>query len=455
MEVYSEMRAFGVQMLKDIALIAENKPAVLWQIARIAESGKFEVEIEVPRDFRVLYPIEDLENHEESTQRQVQDVFELAASWSKEPPQAIIEYLVQVEKQAREAGLNYPCLTSNLCHRIADLVNDPDVWLREILTTNLGNDVAFPFLHKVVHEQIDDWEELSLKCIERPEYRASIVETVLTHKNPPKRLLNIVLDNLDGFEDSVRVYCIRQQICDEVLLLLLRHRNTRIAGYVLWAEWYIEPKGTVRDFLRADWEQVLLHSFSDNYELSEIFKREHALAFQWLLARLDDPSFVGYEYDRAIKAATEYLSVEDRKLVLSRFTSDQNLFRLKEVVLSVVDNNIEAYRYLLGKEILSDLHLAPLGGEIDAAWIEFALLAHDAGYNSGEIAAATYLPTGVSTWSGNVSDMWLKWVKQFEPLCNHENEHIRQIAIAGRDTCETNRQAALKRERYEAIYGRR
>ncbi len=189
----------------------------------------------------------------------------------------------------------------------------------------------------------------------------------------------------------------------------------------------------------------------DDHFLGEVLRENSDLAYEWLRARSAETRPEFWRYSQATEAAVGVLSVESRQRLLHELPNDR--YSIGSLAARLVGEDLDLYRRLLDDQQLSGLHLAPLAGEPDAAWLAKARLALEAGYSPGQVAEAVHdWPAGF-TWMGNESDMWDKWIERFERLRSHPDERIQRVGKAGKECNAARRDDALVRERHRAVYG--
>ena len=99
-------------------------------------------------------------------------------------------------------------------------------------------------------------------------------------------------------------------------------------------------------------------------------------------------------------------------------------------------------------------HLDPLYGKPTDVWALKAIAAINSGYSTKEIAQATkWANMRVTIETGNESDRWADWVKNFEPYLQHDEEKIREVARISIESAKSARDRALREELQEAVFG--
>lgn len=453
-EVSDTMRSLAGKMLCDVVLLAKDRPGVLHWASQMAKDLKLTIQISLDPDFEVLYPEADRKNWMAEQVHQLSAIQELAIAWIKRDPTEIVSQINLFEQEAQFAGLTWPRWTPVLCQELAERTKLPNAWLHAMLVANSTSDLIKPFLRKASQIDAPSWIELAIRCLAQPTQREAAISVTLTLPVPPKELLTEVLSNMQGYAQLVEMYCIRNEISENVIEHLLHHDDVEIASAAAVGEWLAEPKETVRESLYEDWKDVVVNRIKDaerniRYWLNEILKHDPTLAYDWLEAYITGQPDIFFKYKDVVETAVNALDIEARCRLVRQIPE---MYSEVELVGALIGDNLELYAELLHNARLKDMHLVPLAGYPEGVWIEKAKLSLDAGYSVKEVADAVYPFSHF--WGGNESNMWAEWVKRFEKLCSHEDERIQKVGMAGKAYAEHNRDLALKRERNEAVFGR-
>lgn len=450
-EQYSIIRSFAGQLLRDTVSLAKNRPGFLHWASQIAEHLAAEAEIPLNPVFETLYPVENLRDWEKTQEDQRLSVSELARKWSKLESVEVVEKIVWVEEEARSASIEWPRWTPFLCEQIAQRVESPSAWIRAMVDADSTSDLVAPFLRSAAEVGESGWAKLAAVCLGRPALRGAVVSIVLTLDAPPQDLLAGVLQELDGYTQLVRILCLRKQVSESIVRLLLLHEDETIAQAAAYGEWGAEPDGTVRDSLREDWRNVVLNRVDDDHWLGRVLKGDPSLAHDWLRILVGEQYPSLYRYENALKAAVGALDDDGRLRILQQVSEAADV---AELIAHLIDDDLGLYQVLLNDDRLRRFHLVPLSGCPEGIWVEKATLAMDYGYDVEEIARAAYTPyESIVMWSGNESDRWASWIERFDHLCSHEDERIRKIGAIGKANVQTAQERALAEERKEAVFG--
>ena len=452
-EVRDVMNAFAVQMLREVVSLARQHSGTLHWASRAVQRLGADIAIELDQDFEILYPLrQDEQEFNEAEERERAAVRALAQRWSREAPEQIAGKIAQIEAEANSAGLSWPRWTPVLCSEIAARVTSRVLWARAFMNVNLSSNLTLSFLQLGAQANEEGWEAVALECLDLREMRYAAVDLALTLPDPPAELFERALQQLDDSAKYVKWACAAGKIPEHHLRLLLRHPNAAIASAAAAGEWAVEPRGSVRETLREDWEQAVVRSSSDHYWLSKVFREVRLLAFRWLQNHLADEEFQIYDpaSEKVIQSAVNALTHDERRELLEQIPDHYGFGML---VVNLVSGYPALYQELLQNERLQRYHSAPLAGVPEGEWFEKAILAHEAGYSPEDIAhEAVYGHPGGTTWSGPWSAHWSNWVERFEGLRSHPDVRIQEIGERGRAWAIRERDEAQRRERREAVY---
>jgi hypothetical protein len=443
-DVGDVMRTFSKTIAQDIMTAAANKPSVIYELKKL-----FKLPINQIREYEVLFPTKDYnENWGEQDAKWSEDVKNLANEWKERKPQVNVEFLADIEYEMSQARHVHPRLTPSLCYFLAETTTLHIEYVKAIINAGLKSDLLSPFLNKIIGQA--GWEEIIKTCMQNSHFKAIAVQIIITTPNMPESLISQALSSLSDFPQLIEYRYLLDKIPNGLIIRLLTYSDKTVASTVAFAEWQHQPNRKVRDWLRKEWEAAILQS-KDDYWLSEIFKSESNLAFQWLKQNLYSQEFKSYLYDETVRTAIASLSIVERQELLVNLPKGWHYY---DVVTQLIGDEIELYSLLLKIDSLKEFHLTPLYKDINDVWQAQAKLAEANGYTVKEIVARTITPIGVvQTWTGRLSEQWKAWVEKFKALQANPDSVIRDIAIAGTEICQQEYEKELKREHTKDVYG--
>ena len=453
---------FADLLLNDIVLIADSRPGVLHWASEIAKNTGLNIELNLDTEFEILFPSDFSDDWEKANKDQRNAVEKLAVQWSKSNHRQIIEKIVHLENEAKSVSKSWPRWTPYLCEKIAGRITPIIDWIKVMMEHDIEGDVLKPFLERAAKLSSPGWIGLAEKCLIQPNLSWIINSIILTLETPPQNLLDQVIKKLNHTHSKIiEILCLRNQVPEKQLILLLKHHDPSITYAAAGGEWHADPEGEVHDFIYQDWKKIILEIIDDKDRLlSRIFKKKPSLAFEWLKNFVENQGRKRYSYINALESAVESLNLEQRKEILERFLE---LPRINdpitpsissEFVFHIVGNDIDLYQLLLSNKEFESLHLVPLSGEPSDTWLEKAKLALNSGYSPESIAMSSWASYKIEFISiSNESKLWEKRVTNFEKLCENSDISLQEIGRAGKNIAEVNRKKAFKKERMEGIYG--
>lgn len=448
---------FAQRIVKDLADVSREFPGVQRKLKELAELINIELPVNQDPVFECLYP----EQHHFSDPEQTpcnDALNDLAERWNNLPASEIADLLADVEEKAKVADIYYPRQSPKFCQILAEKCHDPIVMAKAFLNCQLPPDLVEPFVRKSVSNESNSWSTVS-DCLNNESYAAIGVSVAITHPHTPPEILSTAITKAGGMEQLIETACLRGETPEDTLLEMLSSENTHVAVAAATGYWLSAQK-RVDAPLKEAWNSAILRSadaqagFSqhDDYWIGEILKQESELATAWMtrLVQNEEP-YYGVDREEMAKKVAEVLNQEQRRTVLKAIAVDKSSVSLKEIFGSLIGNSPNLYRELLDSQILTDLHLTPLGGKPNKEWAKKATLALDAGYTVDQIVEATQNICQV--WMGEDSDMWAEWRRAFETLLDNSDLRIVDIGKQGVQIMSRQERKAREREEQEAIDG--
>jgi hypothetical protein len=465
-EIRGALRQVAGRMIRDVASLAGNRPGLQHLLASYAEEIGLPRPSGVDTNYEVLFPgREDLRGDwEEGQARQQAAALRLAEDWALREPSWVARRISELAREAISVRNTWPDHSATVCRYIAGRTDRPLAWIKAMEEADAFGVHVEPFLPATVARDDADWPAIAASFLERPSWMGVAVELVLTHPDPPAELLERVMDGLDQRNaDFVETLVLRGQVPEGTLRRLLRHKDPVFASSAAVGEWLADPKGTVREALRADWRAAVLGDCSgrrEEYWLGEIMGSDPELASRWMEAHLPEEANVFLRQDDLVSVATAALDTSGRLRLLSRLHESHWDGWL---ISRLVGDDMEVYRAFVADPRWKKRHLDPLtwpssgsrfeeGPGLSEVWIEKARLAMASGYSAEDVALARL--TSPKSWRGHESLMWQSWVEAFQALESHEDPLIRVVGRVAIDLAVRSRDRARQRERDEEVFGR-
>jgi hypothetical protein len=398
--------------------------------------------------FETLFPIRELEDWQRQEQEQAERAIQLADCWVQTNPADTIPTLVECENEARLVGQSWPRWSPFVCQRIAERVDNHELWAEGLLDGSASVDLVQPFVRKLLPPNTAAAVRVIKRCLDDEKYQLATAITILACEGVPAPLVEASLAGIKGGGEWIRTLCSCSELAESIVRLLLVHPDDAIASAAAVGEWAAAPEGIVRESLQREWEQAILRCSGDEYSLPTILRADPALCTRWISRVLRASSNV-WRYDDTITALVRELKTADRRALMSGFRADRHS---PEIMQALVGPDLGLYSELLQDRQLARVHLAPLIGHPDMSdWVCKAQIALDSGYSVDDVVRAAL--SGVHSWVGHESDMWKEWAHRFDELKSHADDRIRRIGTVGRSAAAERCERALAGERAEAVRG--
>ena len=457
------LRNFTKTMVRGLAKCSRQHPGVQHRIDQLINHLSFSLDLNLDPLFEILCPSErtmrtDLKSRSRQWSNSTED---LADHWKSRSADDIALLLSWFEEEANFAGIKHPRLSGMFCSHLAERVPNPLAVADAAVRRELPSALLAPFLRRVAAEDQRGWSTLAFRCLGHERYRCTAVETVLTHRAPPRQLLIDAMSKaaeIPNLDDFIAASC--RSIPEATINEMLRSNDDRVAVTSAVGYW-LAYEGEIPAGIRSPWRQAVLRSASagpirgsDDHWLGEILSQDCGLASEWLVWNLTDigTSARWTTWDLAKKAAG-ILSVDERESVLERVDAAGTSYVISEVMKMLVGGNLSLYTTLLHSKSLKGHHLDPLEGRPDKKWREMALVALNHGYSTESVANAT-VGRGWSFF-GSESEMWLGRRQPFEALRDDPDFRIAEIGLVGVEYTTARLEDAVARERQEAVEGLR
>lgn len=444
------MQQTAKQMVTDILAVSKERPGIQQWGRNLSEELSMDIDISVEREFEILFPKLKRSEWEEEVDKQRKAVADLAEEWRTRRPVEIASTLLRLEREAT-VQRTWPRWSPTLCELLAETTGEANEWLSCFMETSLPGDLCIPFLQKAVRNRATGWETSVANCLENPLYEWVAVSILIREDNLPSDLFDLVLQRIANYPDMVHVLCLRNQVPETTLKAMLVHADSRVFAQAAIGAWWAEPRGEIGSSIASEWRSAILRAHGEQFYSTEILESNKLLAYQWLIARIDErPQYFDYHTRKEISAAASVLDTEQRLAVLPH-VPDGGLLTF-ELLIELADDDLRVCEEILNTSRFGKYRLTFLNGHPKGRWVEKALLAADAGYSANDIVGATV--DHDSSWAGEESNMWQRWIEDFEPLLTHEDARMRSIAELATTKLKKFQAGARKNERREAVYGR-
>ena len=446
------------QMILDLLPLAGvNQAANRWFFLK-AKKRRIELgQCPVSEEFLILYPEEDYDGDYHAWEvKQSEIVQGLVDRWKDRSIYEVISTFVKWQQQVEETcavHTNTPQIFCQILAASRKYSAEELNWIIENLPTQyLGS-----FISSAINDGLLTGSNLDL-CLSRKDLAWHLAEPVLRGKMP--ELYDQVSEHFPAQHFWIGGLCARGEVPQNILERLLGHKNSRLRFTIASELCRPDVKRLISESFDSLWRRAVVESLteiltSDNYEhdlylhkLELILKKDPSIAFEVLLAVLPQRTFLLMRGNRHLYEMVDKLNYEQRKTLLPLC---KDLFH-SDLPALLVHGDLNLYNDLLANDKLQSYHLNLLAGDPTTdTWAIFAKAALKKGYNHAKVMYATQ-GDGFS-WSGNMSGYYQQWVDRFEKLKKSDDPDLQQIGDEGLKWAIPNRDACLRSEKKEQIFG--
>lgn len=456
-EYSDKTRPVVQQMIRDLLELGANHNGFLrWAYVHAKKADLDPATIPVSQEFLKLYPVESFSDDWEAKEREnVEGARALVKSWEELPFTGAVHRLKHYEDEARSMEHTWPRLTPNVCRLLAEQRDVKDVDVLLLIDSKLQADLVEPFIERALQRKVNI-DAVLRTCIENDDYRHLAIYHTLD--GGALHLYPEICEYLPKYSKHLEYLRHRGEPDKDLMKNLLTHEDIGVRLEASLLEFRSGGKGKVRECVLCEWraafvvgvaEYESVYDLGHIYDLDAVLAYDRTMAFDILSTMVARDSSALYMWDaNPISGIVSLLVREERAKLLD---ACENL-RGTEFPKLLIRNDTDMYQQFLGKEELRRHHLTPLiGFPSEAGWPSLALAALAAGYSPKDISLAAR----GRHWGGTgpMSRMWQNWIDEFNKLLEEEDERLRPIAEAGIEWSTAERDAALKEERRDGIYG--
>ena len=464
-ETRSVLQRFAIQMLEDLAKASRDRPGVQNRIRHEMIRINPNMSIALDAGFEAVYPA--IHPYSQDLQARLAD--DLAERLGCLTSQEMAVFLNRIRAEAAFAEIQGPGpVLPSVCSQLAEAISNPLLAAETFISYKLPGFVVQPFLNRVAREDSPGWRCLAETCMQGGPYQRAAISTILTQPEPPSNLLTEAILRVSEMWTDFRGLFDTEQISTSALERMLYASNPKLAAAAAIHYWVRLREKCLDGQYGSYWRSAILGATFDDsnwlllgeYRLGQILCNDSELATDWMITALSNDgvrsslSYFGKERKETIGKAIQSMSLDQRRLVLRALSVEQT-WRPLEFAQMLVGEDHGLYEELLAVDSLSDYHLAPLSGNLDAAWLAKAKIALDAGKSINDIVEASFTMGGPLVWSRSESGMWGSKRQAFEALAEMDKSDPRVLGIArrGAEIMSQYEEAAEERERKRAVFG--
>ncbi len=376
------------RVLSTVLELAGNEPGILLWAHRLVTERRLEVRLPEIGDstLRQLFPNPaELDFRDSSGGPLDATAAHFAGEWLPEGPDTVAERMIYYERQRELMGYEWPNALEDVPLHLAQHVEDPGVWVEELVDRDALPSWVVPFLEAAA--AIPSVNERAWEAVARQDrYTGPCVRVGLRVAELPGAIVECIMQQVKDWNEHMLSRSIKwNTVAREWKHRLLRHPEPTVRGAVAGGIWMANGKRGPGGRLGAAWAEAVL-TWRDGRLMPEVLRADAGIARAWILSEARASSvrsrrrhsasdsdssnltFAQWEarleqnlkeprLDEGLLAiARDNLDLEDHRDLISAIPEDANpvFFRY------LVGGDPDLYPVLLRRSAPKDAHLAPL-----------------------------------------------------------------------------------------------
>lgn len=393
-------------------------------------------EIEVPREYEILFPYESRRpNREEALfKKQIEAVGGLAEEWAKEDPVSVVSKIAKFQRESSDTRTNWPNYLHHMPSILAEAIPSEDLiqWAELLVARTTSPQFTVSFADEIAKDKPEGYRDFLKTMLASDAHGVGAMQAIImrfTVTEEP-RLFELARPLFSKYDGAVNTACLRGEVPLENELYILDNVTEDAAVEICGGiDFQYSKDGdgeTMPENLREKWQRAIIKHSTTNYhvlsDLKHLLKKHPDLALPWfedkINKEIDREHGWRLHTDDIAKGLIESLTIEDRKKLLGMLDSSNGNYSFASVL---VNQNPELYQVLVDNNNAKEFHLDPLDIFSDS-WVAMAEIALKAKYSPEEVRKSSFHFN--MSWSGSEYTMWLGKLADME-----EHLHKTQNAI--------------------------
>ncbi|NCU38757.1 hypothetical protein EOL96_06950 [Candidatus Saccharibacteria bacterium] len=401
--------------LKDAS---KGRSLIQRRLRQLGQAIGMNLEIEVPREYEILFPYESRRpNREEALfKMQIEAVKGLAEEWAREDPVQVVERIAKYQRESGDTRTTYPNYLHHIPGMLAVAIPDENLieWTQLLISRTTSAQFTASFADEIAKTKPQGYCGYLKTMLATETHDVGAMQAIImrfTVTDEPE-LFEIAKPLFSKYDGSVNVACLRGEVPLESELFILDNVTEDAAVEICGGidfEYSKDGDGkTMPEELREKWQRAIIEHSTINYralgDLKHLLRKHPELALPWFEAKINkkinrEQAWRLHTGDVA-KGLIGILTIGDRKKLLEMLDSSNGNYSFVSVL---VNQNPELYQVLVDNQAAKDFHLDPLDIFSDS-WVAMAEIALKAKYTPEEVRQNSFHFN--LSWSGSEYVMW-------------------------------------------------
>lgn len=388
------------------------------RIRQLGNAIGMNLEIEVPREYVILFPYESHRlNREESLfKKQIEAVKGLAEEWTKEDPDQVVDKIAQFQRESSDTRTNWPNYLHHMPSMLAEALPSESLiqWAELLATRTTSAQFTASFADEIAKDKPEGYRDFLKTMLATDTHDVGAMQAIIMRSTVTEgpELFELAKPLFSKYDQTVNTACLRGEVPLENELFILDNVTEDAAVEICGGiDFEYSKDGNGKDMpeeLREKWQQAIITHSTINYhalsDLKHLLKKHPELVLPWFEDKINKEvnRKQGWRLhvDDVAKGIVGSLSIDDRKKLLKSLDSSNGNYSLASVL---VGQNPELYQVLIDNQSAKEFHLDPLDVFSDG-WVAMAEIALKAKYSPEEVRQNSFhFNLG---WSGSEYAMW-------------------------------------------------
>lgn len=400
------------------------------RLRQLGQAIGMNLEIEVPREYAILFPYESrrLSREEALFKKQIEAVRGLAEEWAKEEPTAVVERIVKFQRESKDTRTNWPNYLHHMPSMLAEALPPGALiqWADLLVARTTSAQFTVSFADEIAKDKPEGYREFLKSMLADDVHSVGAMQAIIMRFTVTKEpeLFELAKPLFSKYDSAVNTACLRGEVPLENELYILDNVTEDAAVEICGGiDFQYSKDGdgkTMPEELREKWQRAIIEHSTTNYhalgDLKHLLKKHSELALPWFENKInkDIDREHGWRLhtDDVAKSLIGALTIDDRKKLLKMLNSSTGNYSFASVL---VNQNPELYQVLVDNKDAKDFHLDPLDIFSDS-WVAMAEIALKAKYSPEEVRQNSFHFN--MSWSGSEYTMWLGKLADVEEHLN-------------------------------------
>ena len=388
------------------------------QLRQLGQAIGMNLEVEVPREYEILFPYESRRviREEKLFTEQIQAVKSLAKEWAKEDPASVVDRIAKFQRESSDTRTTWPNYLHHMPSFLAEAIQSNKLveWTELLVARTASAQFTVSFADAIAKNKPEGYRDYLKIMLATNVHDVGAIQAIImrfTVTEEPE-LFELATPLFSKYDSAVNTACLRGEVPLENELYILDNVTEDAAVEICGGidfEYSKDGGGKVMpDELRERWQRAIIEHSTVSYhalsDLKHLLGKHPELTLPWfenkINKKIDREQGWRLHTKDIAKGLIKSLTVDDRKKLLATLDSSNGNYSFVSVL---VNQNPELYRVLVDNQDAKDFHLDPLDIFSDS-WVAMADIALKAKYSSEDVKKNSF--SFNMSWSGSEYAMW-------------------------------------------------